>query len=78
MSKKIRYDDYFKAGAVELAQTSEKPVVQIAEELGIKPSLLALQLAKENTPAGIGESCHGPSATTRKRNYPVKKGTEVD
>jgi transposase len=36
MPKGIKYTDEFKREAVKLAQSTDKPVKQIAEELGIK------------------------------------------
>ena len=68
MSSKPRYNDDFKAGAIELAQTSDKPVVQIAEELGMKPSLLYSWLKKTRQPEEV-KAAMAPSATTGKRNY---------
>ncbi len=53
MANRTRYDHDFKTGAVELALNSEKPVANIAEELGIKPSLLYSWLKKERQPEEV-------------------------
>lgn len=51
--KKKYYDEEFKAGAVKLAQESSKSSAQIAEDLGIKPSLLYSWLKKARQPEEV-------------------------
>ena len=53
MTKKPRYDQDFKAGAIQLAQGSDKPISQVAQELGIKPTLLYSWLHKERQPQEV-------------------------
>jgi transposase len=53
MTIKSRYDQDFKDGAVNLAQKSNKPIAQIAQELGVKPTLLYSWLKKERQPQEV-------------------------
>ena len=53
MTIKSRYDQEFKDGAVKLAQESDKPIAQIAQELGVKPTLLYSWLKKERQPQEV-------------------------
>lgn len=52
MKKKI-YDEDFKLGAIKLAEKSDKPVSQTAQELGIKPALLYSWLKKSRQPEEV-------------------------
>ena len=54
MEKTRRYDQEFKSGAVDLANKSDKPIAQIARELGIKPSLLYSWLKEKRKPKEVG------------------------
>lgn len=53
MEKTRRYDQEFKSGAVDLANKSDKPIAQIARELGIKPSLLYSWLKEKRRPKEV-------------------------
>ena len=53
MEKTRRYDQEFKSGAVDLANKSDKPVAQIARELGIKSSLLYSWLKEKRKPKEV-------------------------
>lgn len=53
MQKPHRYDQEFKSGAIDLADKSDKPVAQIARDLGIKPGLLYSWLKENRKPKEV-------------------------
>jgi len=53
MSKKTHYDAEFKAGAIQLALSSDKPASHVAKELGIDSSVLYSWLKKERQPQEV-------------------------
>jgi transposase len=53
MQKPHRYDQEFKSGAIDLANRSDKPVAQIAGDLGIKPGLLYSWLKENRKPKEV-------------------------
>lgn len=53
MTQKRNYDADFKAGAVKLVEESEKPVSQIANDLGIRANLLYNWIKKARQPEEV-------------------------
>ena len=53
MTKKRKYDADFKAGAIKLVEQSEKSVVQVAYDLGVRANLLYNWLKKARQPEEV-------------------------
>ena len=55
------FTDEFKREAVALLASSGRPLMQIAEELGIQPSMLRRWRTAAGVPAGASLACRGAS-----------------
>ena len=82
MSRSKRYPDQFKREAVELVRITDRPVRQIAEELGVSDQSLrnwiaADEAARGGTEAKLAESEHEELKRLRKENKRLRMEREI-
>lgn len=76
MRKPRRFTDEFKREAVALLQTSGRPLIQIARELGIQPSMLRNWRKIAGMPAGAALPS-GMHATPPQAGSPGEQSAEI-